>query len=1016
MRRDGERERRATALLANLPGMAYRVEANPPWRLTYVSEGVAELIGVSAAELLREPSTWSALVHPDDGAALEQEAESALQQRRGFSLVHRVRDASGNERWVLDRAGLACTSDGAPVAFEGFASDVTDLRRGEELLRQSEAKFRGSFESAAIGLAHVRLADGRFERVNDRLCELFGYSRAELQALSFQEVTHPDDLWQDLAKLHHLVAGEIESYTLEKRYLRKDGSLFWANLTATVFRGLQGEPEYGIAVVEDITERKLSEAALREQEERLRLAQAAGGVGVLEWNLSTQELRWSDCLFHVFGRTPRPDGKVSLDEVLTWLHPDDRERVLAETEAALERGLEPLVSEYRVVGEDGEIRWLYSRGESRRDAAGNPVSVLGAIQDVTTRKRAEEQRARAHERLSLAQRAGHAGLWDWDIQAPEETFVSPEYRDLYGLSDDEPYGYDRWLELIHEQDRERVEAYGREVFAHGSDYAIEFRFEHPSRGLRWLRTTGVIHRGAEGKPRRFSGVTIDITAMKRTEQALRQSEERLRKVIDSMFAFVGVLAPDGTLTEANQAPVEALGSTREELLGRKFWDCPWWNYDDAVRSRLQAAFRRAVSGEVVRYDETIRVADDGRMTIDFMLQPVFDDGRLQLLIPSAVDVTDRQRAEEALRLADRRKDEFLATLAHELRNLLAPLRTGLDVLQRASEAAIREQVEAMMGRQLGHMVRLIDDLLDVSRIAQGKVELQRKCVPLQMVVEHAVETSRPLIDAAGHTLATQLADEPIYVDGDLNRLAQVVSNLLNNAAKYTPRGGRIDLALYFDDGQATIRVADDGVGIPARMLPSVFDLFAQVSPDALHGQGGLGVGLSLVRGLVEMHGGTIEAESAGLGEGSTFTVRLPLAPRSSGEEPRVEEKAAPVTAPRQRVLVVDDNQDAANTLATVLTLDGYDTKTASDGPSALDAAREFCPGVIFLDIGLPGMSGYAVAERLRADPAFAGTLLVALTGWGGEEDRRRIREAGFDIHLTKPVDLEAVEDILARGA
>jgi PAS domain S-box-containing protein len=1010
----GERgsERQASALLESLPGMAYRVRASAPWPLLFVSEGVVGLTGVTARALASRPSTWLDVVHPEDAAALEAEAAAALSQRRGFSLVHRVLHASGEVRWVMDRCQLVQDGEGEPMAFDGFASDVTELQREEERLREREASVRGIFDKAAVGLAHVRLSDGRWQHVNEHLCEMFGYRREELLALTFQDMTHPADLGLDLEQLERLLRGEIPRYSMEKRYFRKDGSVFWANLSATVFRGPTNEPEYGIAVVEDISERKRVEAALLEQEERLHLAQAAGGVGIFDWDLLTRELRWSEPLFRVFGRTPRASGQVSLDEILSWLHPEDRLRVLRETEASIEAREDPLISEYRVLGEDGELRWVHSRGEVRRDAAGAPVRVLGAIRDITPRKLAEEGLRRASDSLAIAQRAGNAGLWDWAIKEGPVSFASPEYRDLYGLAEDQPVTYELWLDLIYEEDRERVEAYGREVFAQGSEYYTDFRFEHPTRGLRWIRSRGLLYRDDEGRPERFSGVNLDITALKRTEQALHESEKRLRKVIDSMFAFVWVLAPDGTLTEANRAPVEAAGLTREELVGRKFWDCSWWSYDDEVKARLQAAFHRAVRGEVLRYDETIRIANDGRITIDFMLQPVFEGGRLQLLIPSAVDVTDRTRAEEALREADRRKDDFLATLAHELRNPLAPLRTGFEVMKRSSERATRERVREMMERQLGHMVRLIDDLLDVSRIGRGKVALKRERVTLKVVLAHAVETSQPLLDAGQHTLSIHLPDEPVFVDGDLIRLAQVLSNLLNNAAKYTPKGGRVDLAVSVEGGQAVLRVSDNGVGISAEALPNVFDLFEQLPEARGRGQGGLGIGLSLARGLVELHGGTIRAESPGLGRGSTFTVRLPLALGAGREEEQRRASGTRALGTRTRVLVVDDNEDAAEMLATVLRLEGHDARTALDRSNALAAAKEFHPEVVFLDIGMPGMSGHEFAEELRVDPALAGTLLVALTGWGAEEDRRRSKDAGFDFHLTKPVDLDQVQMVL----
>ncbi|HXG87481.1 MAG TPA: ATP-binding protein [Vicinamibacterales bacterium] len=377
---------------------------------------------------------------------------------------------------------------------------------------------------------------------------------------------------------------------------------------------------------------------------------------------------------------------------------------------------------------------------------------------------------------------------------------------------------------------------------------------------------------------------------------------------------------------------------------------------------------------------------------------------------------ERARSERKLRDEHARKDEFLATLAHELRNPLAPLRSGLGVLNaHDTSAAAAEKVRDMMARQLAHMVRLIDDLLDVSRVSRGLVELRKERVDVKEIATSAIETSLPIIDANNHRLSVSLASESLPVDADPTRLAQVLSNLLNNAAKYTPAGGHITLAAARDDHQVVIRVVDTGVGIPQDMLRSVFDMFTQVG-DAEHGQGGLGIGLTLVRRLTEMHGGTVTAESSP--DGSTFTVRLPLA-----EEPRAglldrTEATTPVAAPAVplRVLIVDDNVDAVEMLAMLVELQGHTTASAHNGVQAVSVADAFQPDVIFLDIGLPGLDGYQVAREIRQRPVGAHVLLVALTGWGSAEDKNRTQRAGFDLHFTKPVEPEAVERLLVRLA
>jgi signal transduction histidine kinase/DNA-binding response OmpR family regulator len=388
---------------------------------------------------------------------------------------------------------------------------------------------------------------------------------------------------------------------------------------------------------------------------------------------------------------------------------------------------------------------------------------------------------------------------------------------------------------------------------------------------------------------------------------------------------------------------------------------------------------------------------------------------LDLLARQAADLIESKKAEESLKEADRRKDEFLATLAHELRNPLAPLRNGLQVMKLARlDGNAVEQARAMMERQLVQMVRLIDDLLDLSRVSRGKVELKKERVALASVVQQAVETSRPLIEASGHDFKLDVLSEPIFVDADVIRLVQVISNLLNNAAKYTDRGGRVTLAVERQGSDAVVSVRDTGVGIPAHMLPKVFEMFTQVDRSLDKSQGGLGIGLSLVKKLVQMHGGTVEAKSDGHGMGSAFVVRLPVVLALAGEQEQAVADVKPARTSRRRILVVDDNRDSANSLAMLLRIMGNDTQTAHDGLEALEVAAVYRPDVILLDIGMPKLDGYETARRIRNAAWGKNVVLVAQTGWGQEEDKRRSQEVGFNLHMVKPVDPAALEKLLAE--
>ena len=642
----------------------------------------------------------------------------------------------------------------------------------------------------------------------------------------------------------------------------------------------------------------------------------------------------------------------------------------------------------------------------------DPSSSLRRVQDpIAELRRAEEELRRANESLSLAQRAGDAGVWDWNIAAASAAFVSPEYRELYGLAADAPMSLERWLELVHPADRERAAAAARGLFERGSDWWIEYRILHPTRGLRWLRGVGKLERDAQGRPARFSGINIDVTAQKHAEQRLRETEDRLRFLVEAASQAVWETDAGGQAVEDSPSWRACTGQTVEEWLGEGWADAV--HPDD--RENAVRQWREAVAeGRSVDVEFRLRVSGGGYRWTNARAVPFRGaDGEVLKYVGMNLDVHDRKLAEEALKEADRRKNEFLATLAHELRNPLAPLQYGLSLLELDGgdlEAAARTR--EMMQRQLAHLVRLVDDLLDVSRISRGKVELRRERLDLRRVVSEGVEVVRPLCVERGHELVVSLPEAPVPLYGDADRLTQVVGNLVSNACKFTAPGGRIEVRVERDAGEAAVVVKDDGVGIPPEHLSRVFELFSQVDAPGSRAAGGLGIGLSLVRQLVELHGGTVEASSEGPGRGSEFLLHLPALPVEAA--PAGGEKVGGgVTSPgRLRVLVVDDNRDAAVAAARLLRADGHEVDVAHDGDEALRAAEARPPDAALLDIGLPGRDGYSVCRELRARSGGEPLFLVAVTGWGQDEDRRRALDAGFDLHLTKPVDLRALRQAL----
>jgi len=385
------------------------------------------------------------------------------------------------------------------------------------------------------------------------------------------------------------------------------------------------------------------------------------------------------------------------------------------------------------------------------------------------------------------------------------------------------------------------------------------------------------------------------------------------------------------------------------------------------------------------------------------------------------DITERKALEHELRRrvedlaeADRQKNDFLAMLAHELRNPLAPIRNALHLMSSPGvDDDMIDRARSVMERQVHQMVRLVDDLLDISRIIRGKIELRKEKLDVAAAIERAVETVQPMIDAQQHTLEVSLPPAPLFVEADLIRLSQIIGNLLTNAAKYSEPGSRIWLEVKRDGGYAAILVRDSGIGIAPEMKAKIFDLFVQGDRSLARSQGGLGIGLTLVKRLVQLHAGSVSVRSAGIGTGSEFVVCLPALPDSAVHAAApAAAAAAGAHAVRGRVLVVDDNVDAADSIAMILTLSGYETRCVYDGHAVLEVAREFDPAIVVLDIGLPGMSGYDVARAFRREPRFRSTPLVAVTGYGQEEDRRRSAEAGFDRHLTKPVDPKALLSFL----
>jgi two-component system CheB/CheR fusion protein len=493
-----------------------------------------------------------------------------------------------------------------------------------------------------------------------------------------------------------------------------------------------------------------------------------------------------------------------------------------------------------------------------------------------------------------------------------------------------------------------------------------------------------------------------------------QAQALLAAIVESSDDAIISKTLEGVITSWNGGAERLFGYTASEMIGHSVLKI----IPEKRRDEEAMILSRLRRGEQIDHYQTVRQAKDGRLIdISLTVSPIRDNtGRVVGASKVARDVSEMKDAQRRLEEADRRKTEFLALLAHELRNPLGPIRHAVKIL-RAKEPSPSELdwATSIIDRQAEHMSRLVEDLLDVSRITRGTIVLRSERVDLATVVKSAIEGATAAINKSGHQLVVTLPAEPIYVDGDPTRLAQILTNLIDNAVKYTERGGRIIVTAARDGQSAEIRVKDTGVGIAPELLPLIFDMFTQADLPSERSQGGLGVGLALVERLVKLHGGTVSARSEGLGMGSEFTIQLPLAVKAGTPLPRTEPSAAEQPSEGHcRALVVDDNEDSAESLALLLRTMGHDVRTAYNGADALSAAATFHPDIAIMDIGLPRMSGYEVAARLREEPWASNLVLVALTGWGQETHRRRSAESGFKHHLTKPVDLDVLQRILAE--
>ena len=958
---------------------------------------------------------------------------------------------------AVDVAGLA-----------GFSLSCALVIGVTEMLRRAWARVA---EVEAAGTLNGRLSaivadssdailsknlDGTITSWNAGATRLFGFSAEEMIGQSIARMIPPGRIEEEAGIRARITAGEcIDHY--ETALVAKNGQEIDVSLTVSPVKDAEGNVAGVSTILRDIGDRKRAEQALRESEERLRFALSGAHAAAWQWNVLTNEQIWSSDSYLLHGRDPKL-GPPSYQDWLACLHPDDRAPIEAALREAMERRALEHRAEYRVVFPTGEERWLASLSKVDYAPDGSPVRMSGINLDITEQKRVEQELKRLNQTLRaysasgwalvratdetsflreicriVVEDCGHAMVWVGYAEHDAEQSLRPVahagfddgylneirltwadrehgrgpagrairaghhviFDDLRNDPDFEPWreaalrrGYAACISLPLTVNDEKLGALtiysGRPHAFNEADVSLlQILAEDLSHGI------GVLRLRAERASR---------------EAALRSSEARFRALVEQATDGIFVADARGAYIDVNSAGCAMLGYAREELLRLTIADV----VDPKEVERIGPEVARFEGEEMVVSEWCFRRKDGSNFTGEVRGRQCAD-GRLQAIV---IDITERKSRELDLREADQRKDEFLAMLAHELRNPLAPIRYAARVLGKLDLEEPRVQwARDVIERQVAHLARLVDELLDISRIARGKITLKKAPLELSELVRQACEAAQPLMSAKGHRFEVMIPETPVTIDGDLVRLVQVLQNLLDNAAKYTPERGRVELVAGLSGREVEIEVRDNGAGIPASLLPEVFELFRQGEHGPDSSRGGLGIGLTLVRQLVELHGGRVEAHSAGLGQGASFTVRLPAA-IDAAENPSPTEDGPLAEPVRLRVLVVDDDVAVAESTAMLLRLEGHEIRCANSGEAALRLCREFQPEAVLLDIGLPGQDGYEIARKIRSLPGGAELKLIAVSGYGHEAAVARGREAGFDLYLVKPVDPEKLSAVL----
>ncbi|MBD2199449.1 MULTISPECIES: PAS domain-containing protein [Calothrix] len=984
------------------------------WNLTTgkirIGEEFCRLIAIDPA--IREISyeDWLLLIHPEDRIKVNEYISRLIRDQQQdydteFRLLHPQSD-----RWLASRAKVFYDETGKAVRMTGNIQDINARKLAEENLRESERRYANLAQAVPVAIF-------RFDNhnncvyVNDRWSEISGRPKEAAFGSGWIDSLHPQDRDRIVtAWAQALASGGM--YQQEGRCLRPDGSITWFYCQVLPETDPNGSITGYIGTLTDITDRKQAEEQIRLQAQVL----AQTHDSVISTDLDGYITSWNQGAERVFGYSAQE--AIGQHLRLMYRQPEMLDFLETQVIAPLKiKGEHEL--EVTVPRKSGELITVLLSLSLLRDENQRPVGMIGLSMDITARKLAEAALRENEQLLRLALSGAKAGSWDWEIQTNQINW-SPENYDLYGLDPNKAQvEYADWYNTLHPEDKERTHAEVMQVVEQKlPEYQSEFRIVHPQKGICWLLALGRVTFDRHGEPLRLSGINLDISDRKRAEEELRQSEEFKQRMLASSSDCIKVLDLDGKLLYMNPGGICLLEIDDFTPLLHSEWCCFW---PEEARNIAEDALAMAKLGELGRFQGYCPTAKGKPKWWDVVLTPIRNSaGQVVQILCISRDITDdknleierdrilqlEQEARNEAEKANRIKDEFLAVLSHELRSPLNPILGWTKLLQsgKLDEAKTTEAL-ATIERNAKLQTQLIDDLLDIARILRGKLSLNAEPVNLAYVIEAAIETVRTAAVAKSiviHPLLPNIGQ----VSGDAVRLQQIIWNLLSNAIKFTPSGGRVDIWLEKVGKQAQITVADTGKGINPEFLPYIFESFRQEDVSVTRKYGGLGLGLAIVRHLIAAHGGTVSADSLGEGHGAIFTVKLPLLHVES-ESDRPEELPADILdLTGIKVLTIDDEADSRDFIEFLLAEYGAEVMTVASSGEFLTAIASFQPDIIVSDIGMPEVDGYTLMRQVRKLEAEKGGTIpaIALTAYAGEINQQQALAAGFQRHLSKPID------------